>query len=101
MILHRIEATNLGPFTGAPAVAGPFVAGMNILSAPNETGKTTLLRATGRALFDRHTCKDAEIRALKPAGTDLAPRVTVEFETNEGRYPRGKNVPASSGERPP
>ncbi len=86
MILHRIEATNLGPFTGAPAVAGPFVAGINILSAPNETGKTTLLRATGRALFDRHTCKDAEIRALKPAGTDLAPRVTVEFETNEGRY---------------
>lgn len=86
MILRRIEATNVGPFTGAPVIAGPFGPGMNILSAPNETGKTTLLRATGRALFDRHTCKDAEIRALKPAGTDLAPRVSVEFETGEGRF---------------
>ena len=44
------------------------------------------MRATGRALFDRHTCKDAEIRALKPTGTDLAPRVSVEFETGEGRF---------------
>ncbi len=86
MILHRIEATNVGPFTGNPVVAGPFVPGINILSAPNETGKTTLLRATGRALFDRHTCRDAEIKALKPAGTDLAPRVSVEFETGEGRF---------------
>ena len=86
MILHRIEATHLGPFTGAPALAGPFAPGLNILSAPNETGKTTLLRATGRALFDRHTCKDAEIRALRPAGTDLAPKMSVEFETGEGRF---------------
>ena len=86
MIVHRVEATNLGPFTGAPALAGPFAPGLNILSAPNETGKTTLLRATGRALFDRHTCKDAEIRALRPAGTDLAPQMSVEFETGEGRF---------------
>ena len=86
MILHRVEATNVGPFTGAPAVAGPFAPGLNVLSAPNETGKTTLLKAAGRALFDRHTCKDAEIRSLRPAGTDLAPRIGVEFETAEGRF---------------
>ena len=86
MILHRIAATNVGPFVGPSVTAGPFAPGLNILSAPNETGKTTLLKAAGRALFDRHTCKADEIRNLRPAGTTLAPAVTVEFETREGRF---------------
>ena len=86
MILHRVEAANVGPFTGAPAMAGPFAPGLNILSAPNETGKSTLLKAAGRALFDRHTCKDAEMFSLQPVGTELAPRVSVEFGTAEGRF---------------
>ena len=98
MILHRVEATNVGPFTGAPAVAWPFAPGLNILAAPNETGKSTLLKAAGRALFDRHTCKDAEIRSLKPSGTDLAPKISVEFETADGRFKIAKTflqAPAS------
>ena len=86
MILHRLVASSVGPFTGPPAVAGPFSPGLNVLFAPNETGKTTLLKATGRALFDRHTCKADEIRVLRPAGTSLAPMMTVEFETVAGRF---------------
>ncbi len=86
MILHQIEAASVGPFVGPPVVAGPFAPGMNILAAPNETGKTTLLRAAGRALFDRHTCKDLEIRALRPAGSALSPRVVVDFETAAGCF---------------
>ena len=86
MILHRIVAANVGPFVGPPVVAGPFTPGLNLVSAPNETGKTTLLKATGRALFDRHTCKAREIEALRPAGTSFAPAMTVEFETGTGRF---------------
>ena len=86
MILHQIEAASVGPFVGLPVTAGPFVPGLNILAAPNETGKSTLLRAAGRALFDRHTCKDAEIRALRPAGSALSPRVVVDFETAAGCF---------------
>lgn len=86
MILHRVVAANVGPFVGTPVVAGPFAPGLNILAAPNESGKTTLLKATGRALFDRHTCKADEIKTLRPAGTTLAPAVTVEFETPAGRF---------------
>ena len=86
MILHRIVAANVGPFVGPPVVAGPFTPGLNLLSAPNETGKTTLLKATGRTLFDRHTCKAREIEALRPAGTSFSPSMIVEFETAAGRF---------------
>ena len=86
MILHRIVASNVGPFTGPSVAAGPFAPGLNLLCAPNETGKTTLLKATGRALFDRHTCRADEIRVLRPAGTSLAPAMTVEFATAAGQF---------------
>lgn len=85
MILHAIELTHVGRFRGTVRL-GPFTAGLNILAAPNESGKSTSLHATARALFDRHTTKSEELKALQPAGTDLAPRVAVEFETRTGRF---------------
>ncbi|MEO7797442.1 MAG: AAA family ATPase [Opitutaceae bacterium] len=85
MILHAIELTHVGPFRGTVRL-GPFASGLNLLCAPNETGKSTSLRAAARALFDKHTTKGEELKSLQPAGTDLAPRVVVEFETRAGRY---------------
>lgn len=97
MILHSIELRNVGPFLGDTRL-GPFERGLNIVAAPNEAGKTTALRAAARALFDRHTTKDSEMKSLQPAGTDLGPRVAVEFETGAGRHRIEKNflqTPAS------
>jgi DNA repair exonuclease SbcCD ATPase subunit len=85
VILEAIELSHAGPFRATVRV-GPLSAGLNLVSAPNEAGKTTLIRAATRALFDRHTCRDAEIRALKPAGTDLGPKVVVQFATAAGRF---------------
>lgn len=85
MILHSLELTHVGRFRETVRV-GPFAHGLNILSAPNESGKSTALQAAARTLFDRHTTKSEEIKALQPAGTSLAPRVTVEFETGAGRF---------------
>ncbi|MFO1450177.1 MAG: AAA family ATPase [Opitutaceae bacterium] len=85
MILHAIELTHVGPFRDTVRV-GPFARGFTLLEAPNESGKSTAIRAAARALFDRHTTKSEEIKSLQPAGTDLAPRVAVEFETREGRF---------------
>jgi energy-coupling factor transporter ATP-binding protein EcfA2 len=85
MILHLIDLTYVGPFRN-PVRLGPFAPGLNLLCAPNESGKSTSLRAAARALFDKHTNKGEELRALQPAGTDLAPRVAVEFETRAGRF---------------
>lgn len=85
MILHAIEMTSVGPFIETVRV-GPFAPGLNILAAPNESGKTTALRAAARAFFDRHTTKSQDLKLLRPVGTDLAPRVCVEFEAKGDRY---------------
>lgn len=85
MILHRIELTHVGPFRETVNL-GPFASGLNVLSAPNETGKSTALMAAARALFDKHTTKGEELKGLQPVGTELAPRVAVEFETAAGRF---------------
>lgn len=85
MILHLIELTYVGPFRDTVRI-GPFCPGLNVLAAPNEAGKSTSIRAAARALFDKHTTKGEELKALQPAGSDLAPRISVEFETSTGRY---------------
>lgn len=85
MILHALELTHVGRFRETVRL-GPFAPGLNVLAAPNESGKSTALHAAARALFDRHSTKSEELKSLQPAGTSLAPRVIVEFETRAGRF---------------
>lgn len=85
MIIESIELQHVGPFRGT-VIIGPLKTGINVLAAPNETGKSTFLRAAARALFDKHTCKDDEILSLQPAGSDLAPQIIVVFEHCGKRY---------------
>lgn len=85
MILHGIEITHTGGFRD-PIRVGPFERGLNVLAAANESGKSTLIRAAVRALFDKHTSKDSDIKSLRPVGSELAPKVAVDFETSTGRY---------------
>ena len=85
MILHAVELTHVGPFRETVRL-GPFAPGLNLLCAPNESGKSIVVRAAARTLFDRHTTKGDELKAFQPVGTDLAPRITVEFETRAGRF---------------
>ncbi|OQB89590.1 MAG: chromosome segregation protein [Verrucomicrobia bacterium ADurb.Bin118] len=85
MIIESIQLEHVGSFR-QKATIGPLRIGINVLAAPNETGKSTFLRAAARALFDKHTCKDAEICALQPIGSDLTPRITVVFEFAGTKY---------------
>lgn len=85
MIVELIRLQNVGKFR-QPARLGPLASGLNILGAPNEEGKSTLLKATARALFDRHSSKSSEIRDLQPVGSDLAPEITVVFATHAGKF---------------
>lgn len=85
MILHEIELRSVGPFREQVRL-GPFSRGLNIIAAPNEAGKTTAMRAAARALFDKHTTKGGELESLRPVGTELSPRIAVDFETAQGRF---------------
>lgn len=85
MILHSLELTHVGRFRETVRL-GPFHQGLNVLAAPNESGKSTTLQAAARTLFDRHTTRSEEIKALQPVGTSLAPRISVDFQIRQGRF---------------
>jgi DNA repair exonuclease SbcCD ATPase subunit len=60
--------------------------GLNVIHAPNGTGKSSLFEAMRRALFDAHHVTGKEIEAVRPWGRLLAPQVMVEFSQVGIRY---------------
>ena len=65
---------------------GPFTDGINIIHAPNGTGKSRLFEALQRALIDGHKVSGKDVEAIRPWGRALAPRVIVEFVHNGQEY---------------
>jgi recombinational DNA repair ATPase RecF len=78
VILRSIQAENWRCFV-EPVEVGPFDEGLNVLHAPNATGKSTLLEALLRGLLDGHRVGGKEIEPIRPWGRLLAPTVNVEF----------------------
>lgn len=78
MILRSIHVEGWRCFI-APVRVGPFADGLNVLYAPNATGKSTLFEALLRGLLDSSRVTGREVEALRPWGRSLAPAVSVEF----------------------
>ncbi|MEI8189830.1 MAG: AAA family ATPase [candidate division NC10 bacterium] len=78
MILRSISVANWRCFLEAVEL-GPFADGLNIVYAPNGTGKSTLFEAMRCALLDGHRVSGRDVDELRPWGRSLAPKVTVEF----------------------
>lgn len=78
MRLRSITLTDVRQFTRPVRVAG-IGDGLNVLSAPNETGKSTLLEAIHAVFFLRHSSK--KLGDLRP---DVGgnPEITLELEQN-------------------
>ncbi len=83
MEITRLTVAGVGRFSDEVTVDG-FGAGVNVLAAPNESGKSTLFRALRACLFERHNAKSAPVLALETDGASLPIRIAVEF-THDGR----------------
>lgn len=78
MILRTLRVAGWRCYAEAVEV-GPFGEGLNVLFAPNATGKSTLFEALLRGLLDGHRVTGRDVEALRPWGRALTPTVTVEF----------------------
>lgn len=85
MILRTIRVQGWRCFVDTVEV-GPFGDGLNVLHAPNATGKSTLFEALLRGLLDGHRVTGRDVEALRPWGRVLAPTVTVEFSHDSTDY---------------
>ncbi len=85
MIVRSITVENWRCYLN-PLTVGPFDERLNVIHAPNATGKSTLFEALRRALMDGHRVTGEAVEAIRPWGRDLAPRVTVEFSHDGAEY---------------
>lgn len=84
MKLVSVTLTNIRRFT-TPVQINGIGPGLNVLSAANEQGKSTLFDALQALFLTGHRAKSRDIRALRPhAGGN--PEVTVEIDLPEGRH---------------
>ena len=76
--ITRLRVEQLRRFR-SPLELGGFEPGLNILAAPNEAGKSTLVRAIRAAFFERH--RSTAVEDLRPwgEGSGAAPLVELDF----------------------
>ncbi len=82
MILRSIRVENWRCLL-QPIEVGPFEEHLNVLHAPNATGKSTLFEALCRGLLDSHRVSGKDVEAIRPWGRSVAPFVAIEF-SHEG-----------------
>ncbi len=84
MKLRTIRLENVRRFVD-PVEIGGIGDGLNVFSAPNEHGKSTVFDALHAVFFKPRTSWDREIRSLAPhVGGE--PSVAVEIELDDGLY---------------
>ena len=85
MKLTHVSVEGCGRFAKPARIEG-LGSGLNILSASNEAGKSTLFRAVRTCLFERHSSVKEEIASLATDGMTLPITITVGFETGGSHY---------------
>lgn len=84
MRIRAIELENVRRFTD-PTRVDNITDGLNILSEPNEHGKSTLFDALQAVFFKPHKSKDQAIRSLAPHFGGW-PEVSVDLENADGLF---------------
>ena len=79
MNISRVVVEGVGKFGVRTEIIG-LGAGVNILAAGNEAGKSTLFRAIRACLFERHNSKNSMLASLATDGVSMPVTVTLGFE---------------------
>ena len=80
MKLQRLHLENFKRFR-APFTMEGLDSGLNLFTAPNEAGKSTLVEAIRSAFFERH--RSSTVEHLRPWGDSTAtPTVVLDFQVN-------------------
>ncbi len=98
MILRSIQLEGWRCFASETQV-GPFADGLNVIHGPNGIGKSTLMMALVRGLFDSHGVGSADIKNLRPWGRSLNPKVVIEFDEADTGYRLEKQFIGSTSSR--
>jgi DNA repair exonuclease SbcCD ATPase subunit len=70
---------------------------LNVVTGPNESGKSTTLEAIKLALSTKASSRKSAVKSCQPWGTDLKPRVELEFRANGKDYRLKKTYLKSTG----
>lgn len=84
MKLQALRLREVGRFS-APVQIDGFSGGLDVLVAPNESGKSTLLKALKAVFFDKHTAAGQKLSSLQPYSGG-APLIEVDFEAKGGSW---------------
>ncbi|MBB4658148.1 AAA family ATPase [Parvularcula dongshanensis] len=88
MRIEAIRLRNVRAFGEAGLALEGLTDGLNVLSAPNEFGKSTVFDALRALLFHKHTTTHREVKSLEPDPNPGggAPEVTLDLTSPEGRF---------------
>src|SRR5258705_5517397 len=95
MWVQAIELEHWRLFDRQRIRLGPLSPGINLIAGPNEAGKSTLIDAMARLLFDRP--KTSSASHLRPWGSDVTPEGALELEAAGQRYRIEKRFHPTSG----
>lgn len=88
MKLQRLRVEQVRQFR-QPLQIADFSPGINLFSGPNESGKSTLVRAIRATFFERY--RSSGVKDMLPWGdTSAAPQVELEFEHKGQRWQLAK-----------
>ena len=98
MKLRTIRLENIRRFVKPVEICG-IDDGINVLSAPNEAGKSTVFDALNAVFFKKRNSWDKEVRSLKPrAGGNPSVAVEIELEGKMYRIEKCWNSKKSKGD---